>query len=191
MRVDKKVSFGSRMFLWDHLGEIRAFGEAVAEGLVTHDNPLETESKQSPFSTYHYLPTLPYWATIKIYYPVLYSQTSTKLWNHLVNKESLVSEWHLGRGRVARYKGELSGYSLPRHFTAISPVIKRGRGASELDSWGAGERDWGEQPVRWEGQVIKCKCALRAPSTLHTLSYLMSIKHYDTCTHILILWLRE
>lgn len=99
MRVDKKVSFGFRLSLWGHLVEIRAFGEAAAEALVTHTNPLETESKQSPFSTYHCLLTLPYWVTIKIYYPVLYSQTSTKLSNHLVNKESLVSEWHLGRGQ--------------------------------------------------------------------------------------------
>lgn len=49
------------------------------------------------FQPTHASQTLTCWVTIEIYYPVLYSQTSTKLSNHLVNKESLVSEWHLLR----------------------------------------------------------------------------------------------
>lgn len=38
MSVDKKVSFGFRLSLWDHLGKIRAFGEPAAQALVTHQS---------------------------------------------------------------------------------------------------------------------------------------------------------
>lgn len=34
-------------------------------------------------------------------------------------------------------------------------------------------------------------CARHLPSTLHTLSYLMFIKHYDIGSHILILRMRQ